>query len=59
MQGIKSPLSKGVCQLGDVVWLGYGRILITRVSVFITDSVHWKQNVEMLVWLGENVLVCL
>ena len=24
----------------------------------IIDGVRWDQNVEMLVWLGENVLGC-
>ena len=59
MQGIKSPLSKRVCQLGGVGWLGYGYILITKVSVVIIDCVSWEQNVDMLNWLGENVLGCL
>ena len=31
-------------------------MLITKVSVAIIDGVHWEQNVEMLFWLGENVL---
>ena len=58
MQGIISPLSKKVYQLGGVVWLGYGYILITKVSVVIMDCVSWEQNVDMLDWLGENVLGC-
>ena len=32
--------------------------MITKVSVVIIDGVHWKQNVEMLVWLGGNILGC-
>ena len=31
---------------------------MTKVSAVIMDSVCWEQNVEMLVWLGENVLGC-
>ena len=33
-------------------------MLIARVSVAITDRIHGEQNVEMLVWLGKNVLRC-
>ena len=57
-QRIKSSLSKGVCQRVGVAWLGQGRVLITKVSVGIMDGVCWEQNLEMLVWLGENVLRC-
>ena len=32
--------------------------MITKVSVVIIDGVRWEQNVEMLVWLGENTLGC-
>ena len=32
--------------------------MITKVSVVIIDGVRWKQNVEMLVWLGGNLLGC-
>ena len=55
---IKSLLSKDVCQLGGVDWLGWGCILITKVSVAIINGTHWEQNLEMLVWLGKNVLRC-
>ena len=58
MRGIKSPFLKGVCQLGGVGWLGYGRIIIIKVSVVIIDGVRWEQNVGMLVWLGRNVIGC-
>ena len=57
MRGIKSPFSKGVCQLGGVGWLGYG-VMIIKVSVVIIDGVRLEQNVGMLVWLGGNVIGC-
>ena len=58
VQGIGSPLSNGVCQLGGVGWLGWGCIKIIKVSFVIIDSVCWEQNVGMLVWFGRNVLGC-
>ena len=32
--------------------------MITKVSVVIINSGRWKQSVEMLIWLGGNVLGC-
>ena len=56
MRHIKSPLSKGVCQLRGLGWLREGDILITKVPVVIIDGVRWEQNLEMLIWLGKNIL---
>ena len=58
MRGIKSPFSKGVCQLGGVGWVGQGRAIIIKVPVVIIDGVRWEQKGGMLVWLGGNVLGC-
>ena len=56
MQSIRSPFSKGVCQLGGAGWLGLGRIMVIKVSAVTIDGVRCKQTVGMLVWLGGNVL---
>ena len=56
VKSIRSPLSKGMCQLGGAGWLGLGRMLVIKVSAVTIDGVRCKQNVGMLVWLGGNVL---
>ena len=30
--------------------------MITKVSVAIIDRIRWEQEIEMLVWLSEDVL---
>ena len=56
MGGIKSPLLKVVYELEGVRWLGQDCIMITKVPVVIINGDCWEQNIEMLIWLGGNVL---
>ena len=54
MQGVKSLFFRGNVPVGRCGLAGIGSFNDHKVSIVIIDSVHWKQNVGMSVWLSSQ-----
>ena len=54
MQGVKSLFFRGNVPVGRCGLAGIGSLNDHKVSIVIIDSVHWKQNVGMSVWLSSQ-----